>query len=122
MTKGTHWIKLQNKPGRPKKIAAVDLARWTILIPWETRISVNKAAERQQTNLNTWIDNALLNASREVLVGKQEVAKPEEVMDVIKQMAEKLGKYADSLDKLSQEINRPKEINKSWWKKISNKS
>lgn len=117
MTKGT-----QKKSGRPKKVAAVDLARWTILIPWETRISVTKAAERQQTNLNTWIDNALLNASREVIVGKQEVAKPEEVMDVIKQMAEKLGKYADSLDKLSQEINRPKEINKSWWKKISNKS
>jgi hypothetical protein len=91
--------------GRPKKIAAVDLARWTILIPWETRISVTKAAERQQKSLNEWIDKALLDASRDVLVGKREVAKPEDVMDVMKQMAEKI-------DKLSDKVNQP------WWKRM----
>jgi hypothetical protein len=95
----------QKKAGRPKKVAAVDLARWTILIPWETRISVTKAAERQQKSLNEWIDKALLDASRNVLVGKREVAKPEDVMDVIKQMAEKI-------DKLSDKVDKP------WWKRM----
>jgi hypothetical protein len=96
----------KKKAGRPKKVAAIDLTRWTILVPWETRTSVTKAAEREGNNLNTWIDNALLNASREVLVGKKEIAKPEDVMDVIKQMAEKI-------DKLSDKVNMP------WWKRIS---
>lgn len=94
-----------NKAGRPKKVAAIDLARWTILIPWETRISVTKAADRQQKSLNAWIDMALLKASREVLVGKKEVAKPEDVIDVIKQMSNRL-------DNLSKEVNKP------WWKRI----
>lgn len=94
-----------NKAGRPKKVAAIDLARWTILIPWETRISVTKAADRQQKSLNAWIDIALLKASREVLVGKKEVAKPEDVMDVIKQMS-------DKIDKMSDKVNKP------WWKRI----
>ncbi len=96
---------MSKKAGRPKKVAAVDLARWTILIPWETRISVTKAAERQQKSLNEWIDKALLDASRDVLVGKREVAKPEDVMDVMKQMAEKI-------DKLSDKVNQP------WWKRM----
>jgi len=95
----------KKKAGRPKKVAAVDLARWTILIPWETRISVTKAAERQQKSLNEWIDKALLDASRDVLVGKREVAKPEDVMDVMKQMAEKI-------DKLSDKVDKP------WWKRM----
>ena len=93
----------QKKSGSPKKVGALELARWTIIIPWETRISVTKAAGRQQKSLNTWIDSALLKASREVLVGKKEVAKPEDVMDVIKQMAEKL-------DKITEKVNKP------WWK------
>lgn len=93
--------------GRPKKVAAVDLARWTILVPWETRISVTKAAERQQKSLNAWIDKALLDASRGELMQKREVAKPEDVMDVIKQMSEKI-------DKIKEEVNKP------WWKKINN--
>lgn len=97
--------KSPKKSGRPKKIAAVDLSRWTILVPWETRISVTKAAERNKVSLNDWIDRALLNASREVLTEKREVAKPEDVMDVIKNMAEKL-------DKLSDKVNKP------WWKRI----
>ena len=95
----------QKKAGRPKKVAAVDLSRWTILVPWETRISVTKAAERNRDNLNEWIDKALLDASRDVLVGKREIAKPEDVMDVIKKMAEKL-------DKLSDKVDKP------WWKRI----
>jgi len=93
------------KSGRPKKVGALDLARWTILVPWETRSSVTKAAERQSMPLNEWIDKALLTASREVLVGKREVAKPEDVMDVIKQMAEKL-------DKITEKVNKP------WWKRL----
>lgn len=97
----------QKKAGRPKKVAAVDLARWTILVPWETRISVTKAAERQHKSLNAWIDKALLDASRGELTQKREVAKPEDVMDVIKQMSEKL-------DKIKEEVNKP------WWKKINN--
>jgi predicted HicB family RNase H-like nuclease len=96
---------MKKKSGRPKKIAAVDLSRWTILIPWETRISVSKAAQRQNKNLNAWIDNVLLSASRDVLQGKKEVAKPEDVMDVIKQMA-------DKIDKLSDKVNKP------WWKRM----
>ena len=98
----------KKKPGRPKKIAAVDLTRWTILVPWETRASVTKAAERNSVTLNDWIDKALLNASRDVLLGKREIAKPEDVMDVIKNMAEKI-------DNLSSKVN---EVNKPWWKKI----
>lgn len=98
----------KKKPGRPKKIAAVDLTRWTILVPWETRISVTKAAERSSVALNDWIDKALLTASRDVLVGKREVAKPEDMMDVIANMAEKL-------DKLSDKVN---EVNKPWWQRI----
>jgi len=95
----------QKKAGRPKKVAAVDLSRWTILVPWETRISVTKAAERNGANLNEWIDKTLLKESREVLMGKREIAKPEDVMDVIKNMAEKL-------DKLSDKVDKP------WWKRI----
>lgn len=95
----------QKKAGRPKKVAAVDLARWTILIPWETRIAVTKAAEREKIALNEWINTALHEAARETLTGKREVAKPEDVMDVIKQMA-------DKLNELSDKVNEP------WWKRI----
>lgn len=95
----------QKKAGRPKKVAAVDLSRWTIIVPWETRIAVTKAAERDNVNLNEWINEVLLKEARGVLTGKREIAKPEDVLDVIKGMA-------DKLDKLSSEVNKP------WWKRI----
>jgi len=98
----------EKKAGRPKKVSAVDLSRWTILVPWETRISVTKAAERNNVPLNDWINKALIKESREVLMGKRELAKPEDVMDVIKNMAEKL-------DKLSDKVN---ESNKPLWKRV----
>ena len=94
----------QKKAGRPKKVAAVDLSRWTILVPWETRIAVTKAAERNNVNLNEWINEALLKEARGVLTGKRDIAKPEDVMDVIKDMAEKLAE-------LSNKVDRP------WWKR-----
>lgn len=98
---------IKKKVGRPKKVASVDLSRWTIIIPWETRVAVTKSAEREKMPLNDWIGNALLEASRDVLSAKREVAKPEDVMDVIKNMA-------DKIDKLSDRVN---ESNKPWWKR-----
>lgn len=98
----------QKKAGRPKKVAAVDLTRWTIIVPWETRIAVDKAAKRENRNLSDWINAALLKEAQGVLTAKREVAKPEDVMDVIKSMAEKL-------DRLSDKVN---ERNKPWWRKF----
>ncbi len=98
----------QKKAGRPKKVAAIDLSRWTILVPWETRIAVTKAAERNNVNLNEWINESLLKEARGVLTGKREIAKPEDVMDVIKDMA-------DLLAELSNKVN---ESNKPLWKRI----
>lgn len=89
----------QKKAGRPKKVAAVDLSRWTILIPWETRIAVTKAAQRNDVNLNEWINEALLKEARGVLTGKREIAKPEDVVDFMKVMAEKLAELSDKVDK-----------------------
>lgn len=94
------------RPGRPKKVTEPDLSRWTILIPWETRIAVTKAAKRANIPLNTWINKTLAQTSQEALKGKHEVARPDDVMDVIKQMA-------DKIDMLSVQVNKP------WWKKIS---
>lgn len=99
----------QKKAGRPKKVAAVDLSRWTILIPWETRIAVTKAADRNNVNLNEWINEALSKEARGVLTGKREIAKPEEVVDFMKDMAEKLAELSDKVN----------ESNKPWWKRIS---
>jgi hypothetical protein len=98
----------QKKAGRPKKVAAVDLSRWTILVPWETRIAVTKAAERNAVNLNEWINEALLNEARGVLTGKREIAKPEDVMDVVKGMADLLAELKHKVD----------ESNKPLWKRI----
>lgn len=98
----------KKKAGRPKKVAAVDLSRWTILVPWETRIAVTKAAERNAVNLNEWINEALIKESRGVLTGKREIAKPEEVMDVIKDFADKLAELTNKVD----------ESNKPLWKRI----
>lgn len=95
----------QKKAGRPKKVAAVDLSRWTILVPWETRIAVTKAAERNGVSLNEWINEALIKESRGVLTEKREIAKPEDVLDVIKALSEKV-------DKITREVNKP------WWKKF----
>lgn len=96
----------KKKPGRPKKSSVVDLSRWTILIPWETRVAVTKAATRANIPLNDWLDKVLIQTSREALTGKQEIAKPDDVLDVIKQMA-------DKIDKLTDKVNKP------WWKKIT---
>jgi hypothetical protein len=91
--------------GRPKKTDSVELSRWTILVPWETRSSATKAAERSGKAINVWLDTALLEASRGELTKKREVAKPEDVMDVIKALS-------DKMDKITEEVNKP------WWKKI----
>lgn len=84
----------KKKVGRPITLSS-DHSRWTILIPWETRVSVTKAAEREQMNLNAWIDKALLNASREVFI--EEGPKTEQVFQITKQ---------------TDKVNRP------WWKRI----
>lgn len=98
----------QKKAGRPKKVAAVDLSRWTILVPWETRIAVTKAAERNDVNLNEWINEALLKEARGVLTGKRDIAKPEDVMDLIKGFADKISELSHKVD----------ESNKPLWKRI----
>jgi len=98
----------QKKAGRPKKVAAVDLSRWTILVPWETRIAVTKAAERDAASLNEWINEALIKESRGVLTGKRDIAKPEDVMDVIKSMADKLVELSAKVD----------ESNKPLWRRV----
>lgn len=96
----------KKKPGRPKKIVSGDLSRWTILISWQTRISVTKAAKRQQINLHTWIDNALSDASREVLVGKKENIDFPTLSLLSKQLAE------------MEELVALLKVKKPWWRRI----
>lgn len=102
----------QKKAGRPKKVAAVDLSRWTILVPWETRIAVTKAAERNAVSLNEWINEALIKESRGVLTGKREIAKPEDVMDLIKGMADKMNEVIVRVNEVGDKVNKP------WWRRI----
>lgn len=109
---------MAKKVGRPKKVGAVELSTWSIRIPWETRISVQKAVERSKKDLSSWLDEVLLKASREVLTGKQEIAKTEN--DVIKEMANNLETVKEISHMLTLLAERAKKRyeNQPWWKKI----
>lgn len=104
----TESKKKKGRAGRPKKTETVDLSRWTVLVPWETRIAVTKAAERDKVSLNEWINRVLNDAARETITGKRDIAKPEDVLDLLQQMAERIDKVA-------------KDMNKPWWKKVIKK-
>jgi hypothetical protein len=91
--------------GRPKKESSIQLIPVTFLITQEVKTAREKAAKRAGKGINEWSSEILLKAAHEVLTGKQEIAKPEDVQDKVFQMIEE--KLSNKFDDLIKELTKP---------------
>jgi hypothetical protein len=76
--------------------------------PIEVRSAVLMAAKKQGKSIPEWSAPVLLVEAQRQLTGKQEIAKPEDVADVLKEVFNKL-------EELSNKVNKP------WWQKLAGK-
>ena len=75
------------------------------------KICAKKAGKPQ----GKWLESVILQAAKDMVSKKQEVARPDDVLDVIKKMSDKLAdmeKMSNKLDELSDRISKP------WWKRL----
>lgn len=81
----------------------------------EARNAVKICARKAKKTQGKWLDDVVLRAAKESVSKKTEIAKPEDVSDIIKEMSDRikgLENLSDKVDKLSHMANQP------WWKKI----
>lgn len=94
---------------RQTKSPKSQTCNWMIRnFPIEVKSAVNMAAKKQRKSIPEWVSPILLIEAQNQLTGKQEIAKPEDVADVLKEVFNKL-------EELSNKVNKP------FWMKLLGK-
>jgi uncharacterized protein YoxC len=81
----------------------------------EARNAVKICARKAKKTQGKWLEEVVLQAAKDMMGKKTEVARPEDVFDIIKKMSDDLEavkKMSNKVDELSNRLNKP------WWKKI----
>lgn len=81
----------------------------------EARNAVKICARKAKKTQGKWLDDVVLRAAKESVSKKTEIAKPEDVSDIIKEMSDRiksLENMSNKVEELSHMASRP------WWKKI----
>lgn len=92
---------------KPKKKQASDEASlsqpWTIRgVPMEARIAAQMAAKQNNEFVGSWVGRKLIKASQEDLTAKKEVARPEDIQDVLVTLSQEVQKLNQKIDQLPQ--------------------
>jgi hypothetical protein len=78
--------------------------QWTIRgISIEARSAAQKAAEKGNEFIGSWISRKLLEAAQNDLTAKKEVARPEDVQDILLKMH---SNFSDEVSRLSHKIDK----------------
>lgn len=79
---------------------------WSIRgVRYETRIASKKAAKKENKKLFEWVEEKLNEAAHQVLSRKPLPAKPDNVIDILKSLSDKIEKLSylpDKVDELSE--------------------
>lgn len=78
---------------------------WSIRgVSYETRIAAKKAAKKENKKLFEWVEERLTEAAHAVLTRKAVPAKPDDIIDILKSLSDKIEKLSylpDKVDELS---------------------
>lgn len=81
----------------------------------EAQNALKICAKKANKTQGKWLEGVILQAAKEMVSKKQEVARPDDVLDIIKQMSDKISameKMSDKIDELSNRLDMP------WWRRI----
>jgi hypothetical protein len=97
---------IEKKPKKKSSDETAITTQWTIRgISIEARSAAQKAAEKGNEFIGSWISRKLLEAAQADLTAKKEMARPEDVQDILIKMqssfSEEISKLNHKLDKLS---------------------
>lgn len=67
-------------------------------VPQEVRNAVRLAADRDAMDMGRWVSQKLMQCCQETLTGKREIAKPEDVMDVLNIMCKNMEEIAKDMN------------------------
>lgn len=92
-----------------------DKITWAIRqIPREVITAANMAAKKERKTLGKWLTNVILEAAKAGLAKKSEIARPEDVSNILQQLYERQEKLLErqaKTEKALEEMQRP------WWKR-----
>lgn len=92
-----------------KNKKSLTTAIWAVRdVSHEARTAAKLCAKKDRTPLGEWVSNAILQNAKKSRESKKEIARPEDVMDHLKTMF-------DKIEKLSNRMEKP------WWEKILGK-
>lgn len=74
--------------------------------------AVSMAAKKSKKRLGQWLSEVILKAAKETLTKTTEVAKPEDVRDVLKEFVERFESRQEKLEKQLQMLGEP------WHKRV----
>ena len=76
---------------------------WSIRgVSHETRIAAKKAAKKEDKKLFEWVEEKITEAAHQVLSRKTVLAKPDDVIDLLKSMSDKIEKLSYLPDKVEE--------------------
>lgn len=92
---------------KPKKKQAGDeislTQPWTIRgVSMEARTAAQIAAKKNDEFVGSWVGRKLIQASQEELTSKKEVARPEDIQDVLVTLSQEVQKLNRKFDQMSQ--------------------
>lgn len=73
----------------------------------EAVTAANMCAKKAKKRIGQWVSEIFLKAAKEELTKKTEVAKPEDVRDVLKDFVKKLEDVGDDLKKVTVRLEEP---------------
>ncbi len=84
-------------------------------VSMEASNALKICSKRDNKTQGQWLDYVILNAAKTSSMKKKDIAKPEDVSDIIQKMYDKISdfqKMSDKIDELSDRVNKP------WYKRI----
>jgi hypothetical protein len=83
----------------------------------EAKNAIKICARKAKKPQGKWLDDVILKAAKESVSRRTEVAKPEDVSDIIKEMSDRIKAIENKSDKVEELYNL---LKRPWWKKILN--
>jgi hypothetical protein len=83
----------------------------------EARNAVKICSRKAKKTQGEWLNGVILKAAKESVAKKTEIARPEDVSDIIKEMSDRLKAVESQSDKVEEMYDL---LKRPWWKKILN--
>lgn len=113
--------KATQKPLKKKATDHPELAtQWTIRgITMESRNAAQKAAKKANEFVGSWISRKILEAAQHELTSKKEIARPEDMHDMVRGMHSDLAKMNEKIDYFTKRKSFLQKITSSFSRKDS---